>query len=260
LHYQGAFLRNTGGPAKDVALVNVFIEMREPGRKGHAGGAPILSPGSVYIKDNDWDHLLMWHCSFPYKNFSFYDLDKNGETNELTNSSLIGNLFWEFRTASSSKDPQSFAPNNKKGNEALYNHFKSSTTDLLDRGCYDFKGAPSGCPHVFSKSPDSGSPATQTHGGMGYPEVLNLTDKKTYRNFGYPDPKAGSILIDRLPKNLTGIPADVLGKKRDSRPDVGAFESGVPGQDQSFPDQGQNPSGQNVPGIPNEGKPSTIEL
>jgi len=224
LHYQGLFLRGGGN---DEAFVNVFMEMREPGRYGRPpaeGGNIVFNSGALYVEDNNWDHILIWHCSFPYQKFAFWGLDKGTVNFEMTNSSIIGSIFYEFVANSDGGciDPPSYANGNTKGNEALYNHYYSAAVDV-GSPCCSFNA--SNCPHFQSKSPDSGSPATQSHGGRYHAAALDLTDTSTYVDFGYPDPNTGAILIDRLPTNLTGVPADVFGYQRDATPDVGAIES-----------------------------------
>jgi len=83
MHYQGLFIRitNTSNGGDDVAFVNVFMEMREPGTKGSAGGTPQLSSGSIYFDSNDsphWNHLLMWHCSFPTRPYAVTEVSGCG--------------------------------------------------------------------------------------------------------------------------------------------------------------------------------------
>jgi len=230
LHYQGLFLRGGG---TNEAFVNVFMEMRQPAQDGGATGYT-LKTGALYVEDGNWDHILFWHCTFTVSDvgsypkvtaFTWFGLNESGG-NSVTNSSLIGNVWREFvgvNGAQGCADPPVFANGNSDGNESKYNHYYASTTDIVAENCCPFSN-PSECPYYRSMSPDSESPGTQSHGGLNYPEVLDFTDTSTYVNFGYPDPIAGAILIDRLPNNLTGIPADVFGNLRDSNPDVGAIE------------------------------------
>ena len=225
LHYQGLFLRQNS-TGENNAFVNVFMEMREPGTRGTTSDLITLSAGSIYAEAADvstWNHLLVWHCSFPYSYFNLHGVESR---TELTNVSMIGNVFWEFRDTGSSggyEPDDIFGEDNPYKNVALFNHYKSSWTDG------DHSAG------VHSCSPDSGSATTQSVGGEGYPEVFDLTNNVTYANFGRP--LNYSILVDRLPSNITGIPADALGALRDTKPDVGALE----GKDLSPPPTNQLP-------------------
>jgi len=217
MHYQGLFLRQTS-TAENNAFVNVFTEMREPGSRGKKTASVNLAGGAIYAEAADisaWDHLLVWHCSIPY---SYFNLHEVKQRTELTNVSLIGNVFWEFRDTGSTGgfEPNDiFGNGNPYQNEALYNHYKASWTD-----------GHRGDTGVHACSPDSGATATQSVGGEGHPEVFDMTDNATYVNFGYPS--LDSVLVDRLPSNITGIPADATGFLRDVNPDVGALESHYP--------------------------------
>lgn len=221
LHYQGLFLRNTASFSQDVAYVNIFIEMRERGTLGNAPGGlpPQLISGALYC-DNPWDHVLLWHCSFPYREFNLY-----GISTKLTNASFIGNIFFELieNVAGAGKEPASLQPGNPNNNVCVYNHYKGSFTDVT--GC-NGNPQPDGCPNWNSKSPDSDAMGTITTGLTGleryHPEVLDLGDVKTYIYFGYP--LAETVLVNRLPSNLTGVLYDALGNLRDKNPDVGALE------------------------------------
>jgi hypothetical protein len=221
MHVQGIFWRNTMGAANGVAMVNTFVEMRTPRRQ-------TLNPGAIYPADNDWNHLLVWHSSFPYENFHLY-IQKG--SNSLHDSSFIGNIFYGLKDDNThgSNEIAQLEYNNGQGNEALYNHYMAATTLLVDEGCYSWNNAAAGCPHLNTKAPDSSAGrTTHTHGGIGIPEVLDITDTTNYSNFGKPLPEKGSVLINRMPSNITGVAADILGNQRDSKPDLGAFEMGRP--------------------------------
>ena len=221
-HYQGFFLRSNGTSSR-VALVNVFVEMREPGNYGAWGGSScnsnkVLASGSMYVEEANWDHILFWHCAFPYKAFNFWGLDNDSYSYSVTNSSFIGNIFWEFKANSSTGgEPPSLANGNSENNEALYNHYKCARSVLSGNCGYN------------TKAPDTSyGRTTYSHGGASYPEVLDLTDTINYSSFGYPLDETN--VIDRLPSGLIGVPADLFGNQRDSAPDVGAIEGNSQGQ------------------------------
>ena len=199
LHYQGMFLNNDSVNSNN-AFVNIFIEMREPGYPGHSGGDPVLDSVGLY---GTWDHLLMWHCSFLGGPYYLLNAD-------LTNSSFVGNAFFEFRDFGVAEmiDPPYSLPGNSESNEFLYNHYQWTAVD---------QGNPSDSkPHWRSKSPDSSPAGTSS---IGDPAVnLNITD---YDNFGYP--RNNSPLENRLP--FVKVPIDARGHLRDSTPDIGALEA-----------------------------------
>lgn len=203
LHYQGLFLRGNGVNSNN-AFINVFIEMREPGRPGYAGGGIILSNGDLYGK---WDHLLMWHCTFLTRSFSVFE--EPGIGFSITNSSFIGNMFFEFRDfiTQTGGDPSYSLYGNSENNDFLYNHYIWSCVDLGNCG-------PS-MPHWYSKSPDSGAANTQS---VGNP-MINVSSPDS-DIFG--TPYKNSILIDRV--NIQTVPGDVFGNARESKPDIGAIE------------------------------------
>lgn len=222
LHYQGLFLRTSSGTAKDAAYINNFFEMRSPANFG--GVADVLTAGAFYFDDDDWDHVLLWHCSFQGSGLSMYVPSGSGH---VRNASIIGNVFLLLKdggAAGAGKEIPSFEYGNTDNNEVLYNHYQGAYTELT--GCGG-NPQPAGCPHWYSKASDSSSNRTTfSHGGKYYPEVLDKTDDTTYTNFGTPDPDDGAILKNRMPSNLTGLPADVFGNPRDSKPDLGAIEGG----------------------------------
>lgn len=209
MHYQGLFLRATNSAGRNNAFVNIFMEMREPGRPGYPGGSAILSNGAMY---GPWDHVLVWHCTFPSTAFSILADDAGSG---FTNSSFIGNLFWEFRdyTTAVGSEPSHFQPGNAQNNDFLYNHFIQSYTDVT--GCTG-NPQPAGCPHWYSKSPDSLASGSQSVGD----DVLSDLAAPASNFFGYP--QNDSILMNRVP--FSTIPADVFGKARGSKPDIGAIE------------------------------------
>jgi hypothetical protein len=205
LHYQGLFMRATSGQATDNAFVNVFMEMREPGRDG--GSGVVLNSAGIY---GAWDHLIMWHCSFPYTNLETGD---EASGSYFTNSSIIGNNFYGWNDNYTGRaigvDPDYTLPANTEGNTFENNHYRFSNV-IADRATACIPGpAPNGC-DFYDVSPDSDADVSQSLADPGVESNAN------------PVPTSGSVLIDRLSSQL--IPADVLGNLRDSSPDVGAFE------------------------------------
>lgn len=224
-HYQGFYMRNDGLATAGLAIVNCFLEMREPHTYGGAGSGYVLGSGTE-ASVQDIDNFIFWHNSFPYTNFQF----NGAEVSDWTNVSVIGNVFYEFieTTQPAGVEPTWIGPSNSFNNVCTYNHYKGSFTDVDD--CGGAPPQPAGCPYYTSKSPDTDANGTATTGLTGqeryHPEVFDLTDTSTYLNFGYPDPNAdqASYIIDALPSNITGIPADLFGNQRDSTPDKGAIE------------------------------------
>ena len=211
LHYQGMFIRGNGTHTNN-AFVNVFLEMREPGRPGAStSDAIILSSGSLYGK---YDHLIMWNCSFPTEGFYLHTEPDIGF--EIRNSSFIGNLFYELRDyptgigGSTYEDPDYSEYGNTNNNDFLYNHYIWSAVDSGIGGASE--------PHWYSKSPDSSVSVSQS---LGDP-ALNLSDFNS-DDFGLP--KSSSPLINRIP--FKTVPVDARGFIRDSNPDVGALEYGA---------------------------------
>ncbi len=203
LHYQGLFMRATQSPGNNNAFVNMFLEMREPGRQGSSGGKTILTNGALY---GVWDHLLLWHCTFPTE---FFAINADDSGFGFTNSSFIGNVFYEYRdnVTKNGGDPSYAAPENSGNNDFQHNHYIWSCTD--QGNCTGSE------PHWYSKSPDSDINVSQT---VGDPQI-DLTDPAS-TTFG--EPLAGSPLVNRLSFSL--VPVDVRGNLRDQTPDVGAFE------------------------------------
>jgi hypothetical protein len=236
-HYQGFFMGN-GSEAdyNNVAMVNNIIEMRDPGRKGSAGGNVIHVSGSFYPLTHNRNHWLWWYNSFPYEKYNFYI---PAGTGSITNSSIVGNVFWEFVTGSawaSGNEVDPLENGNTDGNEALYNQY----------GCsYTITGG--ACENVYAKAPDSSAGRTTFQEGDGtHPAVVDITDTTTYVDFG--EPLLASGLRDALPSNIVNVPADVYGNRRDSTPDIGAVEyvdqSSVAGtHGRAYPGKGRNASG-----------------
>lgn len=206
-HYQGLFLRATLSPGQDNAFINIFMEMMDPGRDGGAG--VVLSSGSIY---GEWDHLLVWNCSFPHIGFSIYP-DDSGYG--FTNSSFIGNFFYEFKDSTAGfVDPSYAAPGNAGNNDFLHNHYVRSYTDVTN--CAG-NPQPVGCPHYHSTSPDSSALPTQTVGGVGSESAdFIIRDLGSQRN-GQP---YNPLLVERFEQV---VPVDAVGAVRKHMSDVGAI-------------------------------------
>jgi hypothetical protein len=208
LHYQGLFLRATSGQGTNNAFVNIFMEMRPPGRRGSESGNTILSSGGLY---GHWNHLLVWHCSFPAGSFSVAEDDSG---HGVTNSSFIGNIFWEFRELETTvgSEPAYTVPKNRGNNAFLYNHFMNvyGTTS----SCTDGSGSTE-CPNWYATIADSAVDDSFTTGV----DVVELNDPDA-GTFGYP--AGGATIIDRLP--FVKVPVDINNYLRDTMPDIGAFE------------------------------------
>lgn len=187
LNYQGLFLRGDTEHT-NCAYVNIFMEMQ--------GGA-IASNGAMY---GEWDHVLMWHCTFPSYTFGVL----NEVTREILNSSFIGNVFWEFRDYPSGDEQPIYygLPANAELDVFEENHFMTSYVDTAEG-------------HVRSKSPDTVVAISQSLGDAG----LDLADPES-SNFGFTLP--GSILLNRLSSKI--VPIDALGNERSNTPDSGALE------------------------------------
>lgn len=220
MHYQGLFLRQesdssvnsylqtpgTALPATDNAFVNIFMEMRSPGREQYAGGPLVLSSGTI---SGRYDHLIIWNCTFPNMNMGIFSEDSGFY---IKNSSFVGNVFNELRDyvtgENSYQNAEYMSPENTDNNEFLYNHFMYSAVDAGSGGVTQ--------PHWYSKSPDSQSGGSHSTGATG----LDLTDAATYVNFGAP--MKASVLIDRIP--FTTVPVDARNHPRIGNPDIGAIE------------------------------------
>ncbi len=211
LHGQGLFMRQTfGNPGLNNAFVNVFMEMREPGRPGSPGGDPQLNSGTL---TGAWDHLLIWNCSFPYQDFTFYnEQDGAGVPLSFKNTSVIGNLFYQYIDYNTSEAPEGTnplyaRPGNARNNDYLNNHYIYSVVDA-GVGCAT-------TPHWRSRSCDTGVPATHS---FGDPKI-DLNFSSPIGTFGVPN--ADSPLLDRFPSL---VPTDALGRLRGDTSDIGALE------------------------------------
>lgn len=227
-HYQGLFLRmTTAGTSNDSAIVNCLVEMRPPENMGDVGDSPddLMADLAVYVEDGNWDHLILWHNSFPAGQVKFWGLDNSDYSYTAENISMIGNVFSTWLADAKPSDcggPNSFDPGNSERNTALYNHYQAAASELnASYSCCTWLQ----CTDIDyrSKAPDTSTAETFTHGGISIPDILDITDTTNYDNFGYP--LGSSVIIDALPANITGVPADVFGAERDSTPDVGAVES-----------------------------------
>lgn len=221
MHYQGLFLRQesdssvnaylqtpgTALPATDNAFVNIFMEMRSPGRAQYAGGPIVLSSGTI---SGRYDHLIMWNCTFPNVSIGIFS-ESSGFY--IKNSSFVGNVFNELRDyvtgENSYRNAEYMSPGNADGNEFLHNHLMYSAVDA-GTGSTD-------PPHWYSKSPDTAIGGSHT---VGATTGLDLTDAATYVNFGAP--MKASVLIDRIP--FTTVPVDARNHPRIGNPDIGAIE------------------------------------
>ncbi len=210
LHAQGLFMRQTvGNPGINNAFVNMFIEMRPPGRPGYEGGPLALVSGNM---TGAWDHLLIWNCSFLGGEFQFYDEPSGvGVPLSFNNTSFIGNIWYSFIDFEGTigTDPTYAQSNNSGNNEFLNNHFIYSYIDNTE--------GPNGAQNasVFSFSPDSVIVSTQS---SGEPDLDLSTG-----SLGIP--LSNSILVDRINNKL--IHTDALGRLRDNNPDIGALEFGA---------------------------------
>lgn len=199
-HYQGIMLSTDGieEGMNDMAFVNVFIEMRENGNDGFSSGGCNKNQMKAGLTQEVGDHILFWHCSFPYSFVRMHDV--------WTNSSIVGNLFWQLRDTGTSIDATT---------EYLYNHYMhvygvTSTctgTDSDIQNSYP-------CPHWHAREKDTGSSTSSNGDG-----VVDISDD-TADDFGYPI--AGSDLVDAL--STTYVPVDVFNNQRDANPDIGALE------------------------------------
>jgi hypothetical protein len=196
IHYQGIMRSSLYQTPHDNAYINVFIEMRDPGELG-AASSTYRQLSAATGPDYNENHLLVWHCSFPYAS-STWDITAE-------NSSFIGNLFWQDRSSGTPSTTTDW----------LYNHFMhvygvtppcSNTSKGIDLGY--------SCPWVSASIKDTGS-STASYGDG----VVDISSPGA-ADFGYP--VDGSVLIDRLPS--TYVPVDALGNVRDSSPDIGALE------------------------------------
>ena len=218
LHVQGIFMTfedHPNGTGTNCAFVNVMVEMREPsiGNPGH-DFTPLILGG------NAWDHLLLWHCSFP--------LGITGAGADFTNTSFIGNVFWQYfdvRPTSSGSNLSYAVYENPGNNDFLYNHFMNvyGETEPCTPTSADIAQDKS-CPSYFARIVDSHQTGSVTTGG----DVLDMANPASD---GFGSPLADSILINRIP--FPTVPADLYGNPRAGSPDVGAIER-ISAQDPAY--------------------------
>lgn len=229
LHYQGLFLRQENKTAAvNNAFVNVFLEMRPPGRPGYHGdpNTDLVSGAFVGV----YDHLIVWHCSFPtHKTYLGAEPDFG---QSLTNSSFIGNLFYEYGhdIGPMEEDPAYAAPANSNGNEFIDNHYIWSCVDQGNCGPSE--------PSWHSKSPDTAVPPSQSLGDPG----LQLQDPLSPT---YGVPESASPLYESVAQVRIGV--DVFGNYRGTTASIGAIEAEAPISDRDSPSDGD---GRLAPGRP----------
>lgn len=198
-NYQGLFIRQEyGTPGSNVAIVNMFVELR--GTNPYGGGF-----NGLY---GEWNHLILWHNTFVGTGSPshwgwacmLHNVEQASGVHLWENSSYIGNVFTKFVIGNPPAGDRTYMNSgNSNGNLAEYNHFMDSYHNI---GEYITTGT----------------------------GVIDITTPGS-DTYGYPVP--GSVIINRLPSNLTGVLGDALGNPRDSRPDVGALEGTSPQSMQS---------------------------
>jgi hypothetical protein len=202
MHTQCIYMQSTSGPASDVAFVNVHSEQREPPGPNESGS---YNQTNFYIQNSSWDNVIVWNCSFPYGPSSIVG-------NDTTNSSFVGNLFWQFRwTEDMNEHNTTWAQNgNSQNNEVLHNHFMHvyQLTPTCTQTSADIRVSHP-CPQWYAKRPDSGTSLTATIGEADIESIVN------------PMPQAGSPLLDRFPSK---VPVDIDNRERGATSDVGAYE------------------------------------
>lgn len=209
VHYQGIMRSDTTSPVgHDNAFVNVFIEMRNPGEAGGDTCSGVsfrqLQPALNGISGED--HLLVWHCSFPFAHSAW------GSSH--TNSSFVGNLFWQELSAGT---PAS-------STDWLYNHFQHVYGVTADCSANDTTRAQDcgwTCPR-FGSSTDQATEKDTGGGTSSHGDGVVDISTPGAADFGYP--VAGSALVDAMATDATGLPADVFGNPRVGDPDIGALE------------------------------------
>lgn len=210
MHYQGIFLHSELGlQSTNNAFVNVVMEMRDDANKNESNNYPFTGLG-LY---DPWDHLIIWNCSFLWGNSAIY-------TSNLTNSSIVGNVFFSLEnTETSAGNPvvTSMAPGNAGNNEVLHNHFEwvygvSPSCSSLARSNDALYDPDKPCPRSFAKRPDSDVGVSSTVGG----EVVEMDNQSA--SFLHP---IGNTLIDRF---TSRVPVDVHNVARGALSDVGAME------------------------------------
>ncbi|MBT3374282.1 MAG: hypothetical protein HN742_22825 [Lentisphaerae bacterium] len=190
LQYQGLFLNSEGGTSRNAAFVNLLFEY----------GAKTPGGSRSWIHDQ-WDHLLLWHCTFGSRLaadgdwFMLWDAAyPDADPFERSNVSYIGNVFHRFGITGSAQrqlGARYLDSGNPYGNEARYNHF-------------------------CTRGMTVGENYTTGEGVIDFDAPGSAT-------FGYPVRR--SVIVDRLPSDLTGVPCDARGNPRDANPDAGALEA-----------------------------------
>ena len=187
---------NPSSTAKDVALVNCLFQYQDPPYENESG--EVISTSRIGGSGSPFDHLLFWHNTFIGAQGDFSSGSNYFASRQtVTNGSYIGNLFLEAQG-----DPTSGS-----NTDANYNHFGRvyGVTGSCDNGDRSDKSCPS-----VTYSISFGSNIT-----TGEEDVGSWTEGT---------PAADGDLVDALPSNLTGVPCDIDGNERDSKPDIGALE------------------------------------
>jgi hypothetical protein len=179
LHCQGLFSR-VSVLSSNNAFVNVFMELR----------APVVSAGFDALY-GDYDHLLMWHCTFIGTNtghaVTFLPEPSTGGFS-VTNASFLGGVWDEWKTTEGIGWTQ--APDV----EFYDNHYIVSTG-------------------FNTYTPDSGDTKSIGDAGM----VTDPDDP----NFGRPAGPS-SPLVGRI--SAPSVPVDLGGEERGASGEVGAYE------------------------------------
>ena len=190
------FEEHPTGVAQDNAIVNMIVEMRND--------CECCGDFTAFVLGGyEWDHLLLWNNTFPYGTGS--------STGIPTNSSIIGNVFWQFLASSLDWS----ANGNSEGNTVLHNHYmniygETPACTPSSADTYQSKA----CPRPNSNAPDSGATQTYSSGDAG----LDMTPASGA--FLYPE--NGSPLINGLSSVL--VPVDNANDERGSTSDIGAYE------------------------------------
>ena len=182
--WQGIYIRATtdgeGYLGSNLALVNCLLYVTDTVET-------VFSIGAADIPDT-WEHFLIWNCTFTGRSSTMY------ANNPFTNSSMIGNVYDDYRTAGDDPDPR-FAVGNEFGNEALENHF----VDKI---------------YVSAVWADSDAAGSVSEGDY----KLDLT---TPGGVLFGRPASDSPLLDRF---ASKVPVDVYNRQRGATSDAGAVE------------------------------------
>lgn len=213
LHYQGLFLRGTEGIQRNNAFVNLFFEMREPGRNiwGGGGGEVVLRNGGIWGR---YEHLLVWHSTFPTRQVSIYS-DDGGSATQSEHVSYIGTVFFELMDNNNrpgGTNPAYFSEGNTLGNEFVHNHYYQTATDqdIPQGGLGHYPLV-----HWYSISPHTGAKVTKSVGDMGL--QMDRTQPETFGS-----PLTDSVLSNRVEPLV--VPADAFGNPRPTPAAIGALE------------------------------------